>query len=99
MTPPRTEAMEKSERPWAYWREVSKCDRVAITFAAPHYSIGKPLSQELGPPGCKIVLFGEDGRALWGSHRPDRQRERKEGRVPAGWRKMTALTTCRIITS
>jgi hypothetical protein len=53
-----------------YWREVSKCDRTAITFAAPHYSIAKPLSAELGPPGQKIVLFGEDGRALWGSHRP-----------------------------
>lgn len=53
-----------------YWREVSKCDRFAISFAAPHYSIAKPLSAELGPPGQKIVLFGEDCRALWGSHRP-----------------------------
>ena len=54
----------------SYWREVSKCDRFAITFAAPHYSIAKPLSAELGPPGVKLVLFGEDFRALWGSHMP-----------------------------
>jgi hypothetical protein len=54
----------------SYWHQVSKCDRTAICFAAPHYSIAKPLSAELGPPGQKIVLFGEDGKALWGSHRP-----------------------------
>ena len=53
-----------------YWREVSKCDRFAAAFAAPHYSIAKPLAAELGPPGQKIVLMGEDGKALWGSHRP-----------------------------
>jgi hypothetical protein len=53
-----------------YWRVVSKCDRFAASFAAPHYSIAKPLAAELGPPGQKIVLMGEDGKALWGSHRP-----------------------------
>lgn len=53
-----------------YWREVSKCDKEAIAFAAPHYSIAKPFSKELGPPGQKIVLMGKDGKALWGSHRP-----------------------------
>lgn len=54
----------------SYWRVVSKCDRFAAAFAAPHYSIATPLAAELGPPGQKIVLMGEDGKALWGSHRP-----------------------------
>lgn len=34
-----------------YWREVSKCDRFAAAFAAPHYSIAKPLAAELGLTG------------------------------------------------
>lgn len=63
----------------SYWREVSKCDRFAIAFAAPHYSICEPLAKELGPPGQKIVLFGEDGRALWGSHRPAPWAKRTHG--------------------
>jgi hypothetical protein len=54
----------------SYWREVSKCDKQAIRFAQPHYSIQTPNARELGPPGQKIVLMGEDGKALWGSHRP-----------------------------
>ena len=45
-----------------YWREVSKCDRFAAAFAAPHYSIAKPLAAELGPPGQKIVLMGEEAK-------------------------------------
>jgi hypothetical protein len=53
-----------------YWHEVSKCDRDAIAFAQPHYSIQTPNSKELGPPGQKIILMGSDGKALWGSHRP-----------------------------
>jgi hypothetical protein len=53
-----------------YWKEVSKCDAQAREIARPHYSRAKPDSQELGPPGQKIVLVGEDGKALWGSHRP-----------------------------
>lgn len=53
-----------------YWIEVSKCDRLALELARPHYSRAKPDSKELGPPGQKIVLVGCDGRALWGSHRP-----------------------------
>ena len=63
----------------SYWREVSKCDRFAICFAAPHYSIATPLAAELGPPGMKIVLFGEDFRALWGSHRPAPWAKRTHG--------------------
>lgn len=55
---------------WAYWREVSKCDKAAREFARTHYSRAKPDSNELGPPGQKIVLMGVDGKALWGSHRP-----------------------------
>jgi hypothetical protein len=53
-----------------YWREVSKCDVQAREIARPHYSRAKPDSNELGPPGQKIVLVGKDGKALWGSHRP-----------------------------
>ena len=53
-----------------YWREVSKCDKRAIAFVQPHYSIATPNAAELGPPGQKIVLMGEDGKAVWGSHRP-----------------------------
>lgn len=53
-----------------YWREVSKCDKQAIAFAQPHYSIQTPNAAELGPPGQKIVLMGSDDKALWGSHRP-----------------------------
>lgn len=62
-----------------YWHEVSKCDQMAITFAAPHYSIATPLAAELGPPGQKIVLFGDDKRALWGSHRPAPWAKRTHG--------------------
>lgn len=53
-----------------YWQVVNKCDLRAVAFAQPHYSIATPNAAELGPPGQKIVLFGEDGLALWGSHRP-----------------------------
>ena len=53
-----------------YWVEVSKCDKAACEFARPHYSRAKPDSKELGPPGQKIVLMGNDNKALWGSHRP-----------------------------
>ena len=49
---------------WAYWREVSKCDKAAREFARTHYSRAKPDSNELGPPGQKIVLMGVDGKAL-----------------------------------
>lgn len=54
----------------SYWREVSKCDAEARQIARPHYSRAKPDSAELGPPGQKIVLVGNDGQQLWGSHRP-----------------------------
>lgn len=53
-----------------YWQHVSKCDKRACEFAKPHYSRASPDSKELGPPGQKIVLLGEDSKALWGSHRP-----------------------------
>lgn len=53
-----------------YWLEVSKCDKRAIAFVQPHYSIATPNAAELGPPGMKIVLIGNDGKAVWGSHRP-----------------------------
>lgn len=53
-----------------YWREVSKCDKTAIAFVQPHYSIATPNSRELGPPGQKLLLMGVDGKAVWGSHRP-----------------------------
>lgn len=52
------------------WHEVSKCDKLALEIAKPHYSRAKPDSKELGPPGQKIVLVSDDWKALWGSHRP-----------------------------
>lgn len=52
-----------------YWIRVSKCSSVARAFARPHYSIATP-DAELGPPGQKLIWMGEDGKALWGSHRP-----------------------------
>ena len=52
----------------SHWHDVSKCDKTAIAFAQPHYSIATPNAAELGPPGQKIVLMAQD--ALWGSHRP-----------------------------
>lgn len=52
------------------WHEVSKCDKLALEIAKPHYSRAKPDSNELGPPGQKIVFVSDDWKALWGSHRP-----------------------------
>lgn len=62
-----------------YWREVGKCDKAAIMFAQPHYSIATPNARELGPPGHKIVLMGTDGCALWGSHRTAAGIKRMDG--------------------
>lgn len=53
-----------------YWQIVSKCDKRAIAFVQPHYSIATPNAAELGPPGVKLVLMGVDGKSVWGSHRP-----------------------------
>jgi hypothetical protein len=62
-----------------YWREVSKCDKSAIAFVQPHYSIATPNAQELGPPGVKLVLMGTDNKAVWGSHRPAPWAKRTHG--------------------
>ena len=54
--------------------EVSKCNPQARRMADRHYSYrplkGRQRGPEVGPPGQKIVLLTEDGKALWGSHRP-----------------------------
>jgi len=65
----------------SYWIEVSKCDKKAIAFCQPHYSIATPNSRELGPPGQKILLMGEDGKAVWGSHRPAPWAKGRKGQI------------------
>ena len=58
----------------SHWVEVSKANRHARRMADRHYSFqGGPerqMSHEVGPPGQKIIFLTEDGKAVWGSHRP-----------------------------
>ena len=57
-----------------HWIEVTKRNRQARRMAARHYSFwrhhNRPMSNEVGPPGQKIILLTADSKALWGSHRP-----------------------------
>ena len=58
-----------------HWVEVSKCNALARRMADRHYSYRsgrkRPRGPEVGPPGNKIILLCPDGKAVWGSHRPD----------------------------
>ena len=68
-----------------HWFEVSKANRQARRMADRHYSYwrhhNRPMSNEVGPPGQKIILLTENGDAVWGSHRPhpDANIERADG--------------------
>ena len=52
------------------WRVVSKVSREAIDLFDRHYSRQTP-GGEVGPPGRKLVLVTESGKALWCSHYPN----------------------------
>jgi len=53
------------------WEVAHKSHPAALALADRHYSRRKPGSNQIGPPGRKLVLVSPAGDALWLSHWPN----------------------------
>lgn len=53
------------------WQRRHKSDGAALALADRHYSRKRVGSNQLGPPGRKLVLVTADERAIWVTHYPN----------------------------